>query len=194
MSNNILVLSSSLGHAEAHAPFPDDVKLKRTTKAESKQEPAFHPFTRLPAEVRARIWAIALEDQITRVSETFWSRFDGRGSVVIHEHEEKDGHGRLIVISTHGYPALFSVNREARYEAAKLDGGTWYTLGVGAFEVYANLDKERVYFATCCLSPELLGTPLRSKAYGTTVCLYRLLSNSGRYTKESATSIRRKKT
>jgi len=84
-----------------------------------------------------------------------------------------DGEKQLSITSTRGYPTLFAINCEARYEAAKVDGGAWYGLGVDALEAYVNPDKERVYFATCCTSIGwFTDTHLRSKAHGTTYCMH----------------------
>ena len=120
-------------------------KAKRTTKAKTARRSKPHPFSRLPAEIRAKIWAIALHDQTSTVPTNPSYRLylhlsDTANVVAIHQV------GSSIRVKTNrGYPTLFFVNREARYEAAKLDGGEWYPLGVGAVEVYANFNKERIY-------------------------------------------------
>jgi phosphoribosyl 1,2-cyclic phosphodiesterase len=46
--------------------------------------------------------------------------------------------------------ALFFVNHEARYEAARIDGGAWYSLGVGEVKLYVNFEKDIVYLYDCC--------------------------------------------
>ena len=112
---------------------------KRSSKVRrSINKSLFHAFPRLPAEIRAQIWAIALEDRIYRPD----------------KHARVKPHPNTVFISQVGqklrvrtrrrYPALFFVNREARYEAAKVDGGDWYSLGVGAVEIYANPKKEQI--------------------------------------------------
>jgi hypothetical protein len=146
-------------------------KLTKTTGTTKKTAPHF--FSRLPAELRARIWAIAVNDQIEQVSGRWPSDNYTGNTVTIHEHKEVDGEKQLSITSTRGYPTLFAVNREARYEAAKIDGGAWYTLGTDAPEVYVSRDKERVYFATCCNSVGwFTDTRLRSKAHETTDCIH----------------------
>jgi hypothetical protein len=40
------------------------------------------------------------------------------------------------------YPTLFFVNCESRAEAAKIDGGKWYPLGMKNTNVYANVEKD----------------------------------------------------
>ena len=148
-------------------------QVRETSKTKTTQQTEFHPFSRLPAELRAKIWAIALEDQKEQVPDHWSFGFGYGNTVTIHEHEEMDGEKQSSIMSTRGYPTLFAVNREARYEAGKVDGGAWYEWGTDAREVYVNLDKERVYLATCCNS---IGwsteTHLRSKAHGTTDCIH----------------------
>ncbi|KAI4638262.1 hypothetical protein J4E93_010261 [Alternaria ventricosa] len=106
----------------------------------------FHLFPSLPAELRARVWAISLQDQIEYIDST---EADFPDEVRIHEE------GGIIAQSIRGYPSLFFVNREARYEAAKIDGGTWYTLEAGV-EIYASLSKEEVIVFTCYRGPSHL--------------------------------------
>ncbi|CAN9372829.1 unnamed protein product [Alternaria sp. RS040] len=170
------VMAEAAGKVEGAAKTKESAQVQDTRKTKTTQQTVFHPFSRLPAELRAKIWAISLEDQIERVMDPL--RIDSlfgvpSNAIIIHEHEKMDGGKRLMVRSKRGYPTLFFVNREARYEAAKVDGGAWYEWGTDAREVYVNLDKERVYLATCCNS---IGwsteTHLRSKAHGTTDCIH----------------------
>ncbi|OWY55942.1 hypothetical protein AALT_g11269 [Alternaria alternata] len=119
------------------AKITKKTKLTKTTGTTKKTAPHF--FSRLPAELRARIWAIAVNDQIEQVSGRWPSDNYTGNTVTIHEHKEVDGEKQLSITSTRGYPTLFAVNREARYEAAKIDGGAWYTLGTDAPEVYDGL-------------------------------------------------------
>jgi hypothetical protein len=152
-------------------------QVEEISKIKTTQQIVFHSFSRLPAELRARIWAIAVDDQKEQVPDHVWIGGFHVNAIEVHEHDKMNGIGvrgkHLSVVTTRGYPTLFSVSREARYEAAKVDGGAWYGLGIDAPEVYVNLDKERVYFATCCNS---LGwftdTHLRSKAHETTQCMH----------------------
>jgi hypothetical protein len=172
------VMAEAAGKFEGAAKTKGSAQVQDTRKTKTTQQTVFHPFSRLPAELRARIWAIALEDQREQGTDHLrMIRGFHVNAVEVHEHEKMDGVGvrekQLRVVTTRGYPTLFSVSREARYEAAKVDGGAWYGLGIDAPEVYVNLDKERVYFATCCNS---LGwftdTHLRSKAHETTQCMH----------------------
>ena len=137
-----------------------EVQLERFPRAsERSHTPAtrtFHSFSRLPAELRARVWAMALHNQIKYVgSKHVGSKHVGRNKIdvpnEIHVHEEK---GTITAQAIRGYPMLFFVNREARYEAAKIDGGTWYALKPGV-EIYANLDKEKVFVFSCYQGPGL---------------------------------------
>ncbi|KAF7678847.1 hypothetical protein GT037_002595 [Alternaria burnsii] len=153
-----------------------DVSAKAMTAGkveETMQKTAFHLFSRLPAELRAKIWAIALEDQKEQVPD-YDSVVTGYGnSVIIHEHKEVDGKKQFSILSTRGYPTLFAVNREARYEAAKVDGGAWYTLGDEAPEVYVDLEKELVWFATCYHNQGWFkDTCIRSREFGIIGCDY----------------------
>jgi len=113
------------------------VPRKRSSKVrKSINKSLFHAFPRLPAEIRAQIWAIALEDRIYRPDR--YARVKPRlNGIFISQIRHK-----LCVRTRRRYPALFFVNREARYEAVKVDGGDWYPLGVGAVEIYANPKKE----------------------------------------------------
>ncbi|CAN9224121.1 unnamed protein product [Alternaria alternata] len=166
-------MAEAAGKVEGAAKTRGSAQVQETSKTKTTQQTVFHPFSRLPAELRAKIWAIALEDQKEQVPDD-WTLGVGYGNTVtIHEHEEMDGEKQSSIMSTRGYPTLFAVNREARYEAAKVDGGEWYEWGVDAPEVYVNLDKERVCFATCCNSIGwLTETHLRSKAHKTTDCIH----------------------
>jgi hypothetical protein len=97
----------------------------------------FHPFPRLPAELRAIIWTHALSNEPDIVPPRHF----------IHIHQENNNfHIRLV----RNHPILFFVNREARYEAARIDGGAWYSLGVGNVELYVNFDKDTAYIYSCC--------------------------------------------
>ena len=148
-------------------------QVQDTRKTKTTQQTVFHPFSRLPAELRAKIWAIALEDQKEQVRDCWSLEPSHSNTVTIHEHIEVDEEKQLSITTTRGYPTLFAVNREACYEAAKVDGGAWYTLGIEAPEVYVNLDKERVCFAACYNSMRWFkDTHLRSRAPGTRSCYH----------------------
>jgi hypothetical protein len=113
-----------------------------TTDNKITNQPTFHPFPRLPAELRARIWAIALYNQTKHLGLDY----------IPHAVEIHGANGKITVRTDRGYPSLFFVNREARYEAAKVDGGAWYAIDSGV-EVYASLDKEEVVFFSCYKGP-----------------------------------------
>jgi len=124
------------------------VPRKRSSKARrSINKSLFHAFPRLPVELRAKIWTIALEDRIYRP--------DMYGRIIPHINMVKVSQfrGEIHVHTRRGYPTLFLVNREARYEAARADGGKWYPLGVGAIEIYANPKKESVYICDTYTGP-----------------------------------------
>ncbi|CAN9355750.1 unnamed protein product [Alternaria alternata] len=163
-------MAEAAGKVEGATKTKGSAQVQETRNTKTTQQTVFHPFSRLPAELRAKIWAIALEDQKEQVPD-YWLRDTGNSNTVtFHEHKEVDREKQLSIMSTRGYPTLFAVNREARYEAAKVDGGAWYELDIDAPEVYVNLDKERVYFAGCCRSSRLGGKPFYSKARGFTSC------------------------
>jgi len=154
---------------------PDEVQLEWFPRAsEWSHTPAtrtFHLFSRLPAELRARTWAIALHDQIEHLGSAY---IDLENQVNVHEEK-----GKIIVNAFRGYPSLFYVNREARYEAAKIDGGAWYPLTAGVM-IYANLDKEEVFVFSCYKGPDLElairrfngGNKLDCSGDGVYPCLY----------------------
>jgi hypothetical protein len=123
----------------------------------------FNAFSHLPAEIRAKVWAIALQDQIVRQWRSDTDPLP-RHTIDIHQYKDQEGIERVNMMLTRGYPSLFFVNREARYEAARVDGGAWYPLGVGATEVYANFDKEDVYIGCCLDWLRFEGSLLHKKA------------------------------
>ncbi|KAI4912099.1 uncharacterized protein J4E92_010144 [Alternaria infectoria] len=122
-------------------PIPIDPELSTDAK-ELRLKPTFHPFPRLPAEIRVKIWAIALQDQYKeRLSreDRFWTPVRVENNVTLFMN--RDG---FYVVTNRGYPTHFFVNREARAEAARCDGGAWLSFGDGTAEVYINFDKEDV--------------------------------------------------
>jgi hypothetical protein len=75
----------------------------RAIKADDTKESTPHPFSRLPAEPHARIWAIALHDQIEQTpppSNIFGHRYDSN-VIVIHQHK---GNQEFSVESSRGCP------------------------------------------------------------------------------------------
>ncbi|KAI4706500.1 hypothetical protein J4E89_008918 [Alternaria sp. Ai002NY15] len=121
--------------------IPIDPKLSIEAK-ELRLKPTFHPFSRLPAEIRVNIWAIALQDQYEerpRKDSLVWIFDCIENNVTLFRSQ--DG---FYVNTSRGYPTHFFVNREARSEAARCDGGAWLPFDDGAVKVYINFDKEDV--------------------------------------------------
>ncbi|CAN9385855.1 unnamed protein product [Alternaria alternata] len=58
------VMAEAAGKVEGAAKTKESAQVQDTRKTKTTQQTVFHPFSRLPAELRAKIWAIALEDQI----------------------------------------------------------------------------------------------------------------------------------
>jgi hypothetical protein len=81
----------------------------------------FHLFPNLPAELRVRIWRIALEDD--------YDELKGRHRI-IELHGYNPELEKVAVAVSRRYPTLFEVDREARCEAAKAGGGEWITVSV----------------------------------------------------------------
>lgn len=156
-------LPSPLKKREFFTPIPEtkrsstrDCKRAKARKRAAQRDkrapkvPKFNKFAHLPAELRAKVWAIALYNQIEHVEQSPPSLFHPHfNRIHIHQHKNKEGNKKISIRSTRGHPSLFFVNREARYEAAKVDGGAWYPLGVGTTEVYANFKKEHVFVGIC---------------------------------------------
>jgi hypothetical protein len=81
----------------------------------------FHLFPNLPAELRVRIWHVALEDD--------YAELNGRHRIIeLHSYNPKLK--KVAVAVSRRYPTLFEVNHEARYEAAKAMGGEWIKVGI----------------------------------------------------------------
>jgi hypothetical protein len=80
----------------------------------------FHPFPDLTAELRSSIWKFALQnDKAHRIAQA------GR-AIQVFNYDPSGG--TITVAISIPYPLLFTVSREARYEAAKLDGCKWMTV------------------------------------------------------------------
>jgi hypothetical protein len=80
----------------------------------------FHPFPDLTAELRSSIWKFALQnDKAHRNAQA--------GRAIQLFNYDPSGDTIAVAISI-PYPLLFTVSREARYEAAKLDGCKWMTV------------------------------------------------------------------
>jgi len=123
------------------SPILIDPELSTDAK-ELRLKPTFHPFLRLPAEIRVKIWAIALQDQyLERPCDEDTDRMFVWVENSVTLITSQNG---FYVIPSRGYPTHFFVNREARAEAARCDGGVWLPFDDGAVEVYVNFDKEDV--------------------------------------------------
>jgi len=159
-----------------------------THAKELRLTPTFHPFPRLPAEIRFKIWAIALQDQYEErpsPEDLFWTFNSLENNVTLFRN-----HGGFYVITSRGYPTHFFVNREARAEAARCDGGVWLPLGDGAVEVYINFDKEDVRLhdsRTGAVNDSMFSTGAWSILAKEASCL-EVLGNMGEYGETVLTS------
>ncbi|KAF1944432.1 hypothetical protein EJ02DRAFT_100612 [Clathrospora elynae] len=109
----------------------------------------FRPFLELPAELRGSIWAYALEDEKEAHPAT-----QGKRTIILYNYEPSVG--SISVKASGPYPTLFSVNREARYEAAKLASCDWVTVHArycpsgevsecSSFKLCTNFRKDTIY-------------------------------------------------
>jgi hypothetical protein len=82
-----------------------------TTPSIDSSSRTFHPFSRLPMEIRLQIWGYATPYNFTRGTDADNFRIVRiqRIGNTYYRHE--------------GLPTIFFVNRESRYEAARVDGG-----------------------------------------------------------------------
>ncbi|KAF2243322.1 hypothetical protein BU26DRAFT_115936 [Trematosphaeria pertusa] len=119
----------------------------------------FPRFPDLPAELRARIWKHALFND--------YRELHGNDRIIeFHGYCNFDSILHLPGISvtvSRRYPTLFAVNREARYETTKLDGGGWARVKArhngdtetskarsaapGPFEIYINFDRDTIFIS-----------------------------------------------
>ncbi|KAI4621694.1 hypothetical protein J4E80_004064 [Alternaria sp. BMP 0032] len=90
---------------------------------------AFHLFSDLPAELRVRIWHVALEDD--------YHDLNGRNRI-IELHSYNPTSNTIAVAVSRRYPTLFEVNCEARCEAAKAGGG----------DVYMNFSQDVLFLSS----------------------------------------------
>ncbi|KAI4689523.1 uncharacterized protein J4E88_002875 [Alternaria novae-zelandiae] len=115
----------------------------------------FHLFSNLPAELRFRIWHVALEDDYTDLK--------GRHRI-IELHNYKAGPQVGVAVSRR-YPTLFEVSREARCEAAKAGGGEWTTVKARfdgrqepghttSFKIYINFSHDVVLLSDRAISQQ----------------------------------------
>ena len=84
----------------------------------------FHLFPRLPAEIRAMIWRLAHQH------EQKWGscRPYGISGRIIEFYDYNSHTGSVDISVSQPWPTFFSVNREARYEAARCMKGEWVTI------------------------------------------------------------------
>jgi hypothetical protein len=98
----------------------------------------FQHFNELPAELRSRVWDYALQDEYGGIGGT------GR-TIKLHNFDRASS---VSIILSCPYPFLFSVSREARQEAAKLDGNSSedddYATDI-AFEIAFNFKRDTIY-------------------------------------------------
>jgi hypothetical protein len=110
--------------------------------------PTFYQFRELPAELRVEIWDIVLQNEKTTLDTqkghaTQLSKYDPTA-------------GTIAIATLTRYPVLFEVTREARYDAAKLDGCKWFTIyspyhgtygpvSYDTFEVCINFSRDLIY-------------------------------------------------
>jgi hypothetical protein len=104
--------------------------------------PTFHPFPRLPAELRVYIWALAIPRDY----------LDATLAYPIGIQSDSVRRSGYRVIPARKSPVLFTVNCEARSETARVDRGQWYPLDLsnhsgdaGGPRVYVNFKKEASY-------------------------------------------------
>jgi hypothetical protein len=102
-----------------------------------------HPFPRLPAELRIRIWEDAILVDIE-------ANHRGR-DVTIARHK-----GNFRVTISRRYPAVFHVSRESRYEVSKISYGEWLPLGgrkhsdqTNKVHVYLDVNKDSILLRGC---------------------------------------------
>ncbi|KAF2660887.1 hypothetical protein K491DRAFT_19682 [Lophiostoma macrostomum CBS 122681] len=113
----------------------------------------FHPFPRLSAELRLHVWHFAIEHDVPK----------GGRTIVIHSYEPS-ANIVSVAVSTR-YPALFQVNREARYESIKQIPGEIVTIQTKTghaqdelqsgkmdikadkFEIFVNFEKDTFFLA-----------------------------------------------
>ncbi|KAF2855252.1 hypothetical protein T440DRAFT_206909 [Plenodomus tracheiphilus IPT5] len=134
----------------------DTIGTERMINPTEPQHPTqtFHPFPHLPYELRIKIWAYAIPESFL---ETRISYSEGRGCIRLYK--SKNGITPRLFQHARTYPALFAVDREARFEASRIDGGEWLPLDLSApsegwegenvyarESVYVNVEKETVVF------------------------------------------------
>lgn len=108
----------------------------------------FHLFQDLPAELRAAIWEYALWDEKSN------DNVSDQRYITLFNYVSCDD--SIAVRISAAYPVLFAVNREARYEAAKIDGCEWMPVYARChscnkattdmkFNICINFTKDRIF-------------------------------------------------
>jgi hypothetical protein len=121
----------------------------------------FHQFLELPAELRAGIWDFALQNE-----QTVLDTQKGR-EIQLLKYDPTAG--TIAVATSRSYPLLYAVNREARYEATKLEGCQWVTIqaryhrsygpvSYETFKICINFSKDLVYIPGLFLKLEKRNT------------------------------------
>jgi hypothetical protein len=107
-------------------------------------EIAFHPFPKLSAELRLRVWHFTIENEPQK---------EGR---IIAFHSYDPSANIISVAISSRYSALFHVNREARYESVKQFTGELVTVQMGysgagtssnKFELFIDFKKDTVFLS-----------------------------------------------
>jgi hypothetical protein len=103
----------------------------------------FHPFPRLPIELRLQIWALAIPCDYLEPPPTLLA------PLAILKHEKDRGSMHLVRLHR-ASPILFAVNREARSETARVNDEERYPLELcngsgdtGGPCIYVNSRKEK---------------------------------------------------
>lgn len=109
---------------------------------------SFPHFHELPAELRAYIWEYAFHNEYENCEK----------DRIIELHTYRPCIPNISATVSRRYPTLFYINREARSESAKLDGGEWIQIWVPVcedevlyyreeFEVYINFSRDTVFLS-----------------------------------------------
>ncbi|OAL55402.1 hypothetical protein IQ07DRAFT_639086 [Pyrenochaeta sp. DS3sAY3a] len=109
-----------------------------STLTRKPKDGIFHLFPQLPAELRLQIWTFALQQD----TELVQSR-----NVTIYKFTNT-----FQIRLSRRYHALFAVNQESRYEAARVLGGEWVVLVKSiskTLQVYINFDFDFVLLRGC---------------------------------------------
>jgi hypothetical protein len=135
---------TSLIHTRAIA-----IVLKRSSGSSSgAMANTFHQFHELPTELRVGIWDLALQNEKATL--------DTQKGRAIQLLEYDPTAGTIVAAISTRYPILFAVDREARHEAAKLEGCEWVTvhasynrtygpINYNTFKICINFTRDVIY-------------------------------------------------